>query len=151
MPNFSLPSALFVATGSRKTGPTPQMMRPDLAGEKNAVATTSPSPLMRVPSGAGCDVSGMMTRRITFVLGLTREGHHRLNVEQRGGGVAVAEAEVPVALQRHADQAGHRVLRLLRQFIGALRRGRGRQHQLYRERTGQAERTKFPGPNPQLS
>ena len=84
---------------------------------------------MRVPSGPGWDVSGMITRRITLVLALIAERHDRLDVEQRAGGVAVAEAEVPVALQRHADQAGHRILRLLGQFVGVLRRGRRRQHE----------------------
>lgn len=31
-------------------------------------------PLMRVPSGAGCEVSGMMTRRMTLVERLTGNG-----------------------------------------------------------------------------
>ena len=49
-------AAMKKAAGRRNTGPTPQITRPDSAGEKNAVATMSPSPLMRTPSGPGCDV-----------------------------------------------------------------------------------------------
>ena len=74
IPNFSDPSEEFVAAGSRKTGPAPQMMRPDFEGEKKAVATMSPRPLIRRSAGPGCDVSGMMTRRMTFVLGLIPNG-----------------------------------------------------------------------------
>ena len=49
-----------------------------------------------------------------------REGHHRLNVEERGGRVAIAEAEIPIPLQRDADEAGHRVLRPSRGEQGSL-------------------------------
>jgi hypothetical protein len=41
--------------------------------------------------------------------------------------VAVAEAEVPVPLQRHADQAGDRVLLLLGQVGRLIGRNLGRQ------------------------
>ena len=73
MPNFSEPSALFVAAGIRNTGPAPQMIRPDLTARK-AVITMSPIPLMRTSVDPGCDVSGMMTRRMTFVLLLIPNG-----------------------------------------------------------------------------
>ena len=59
------------------------MRDPVCAGEKYAVATMSLNPLIRAPSGPDCDVSRMMTRRMTLVLPLIAEGHHRLNVEQR--------------------------------------------------------------------
>jgi hypothetical protein len=50
------------------------MSRPGFDGEKNALATTSPMPFIRVPSAAGCDVSGMITRRMTLVERLTGNG-----------------------------------------------------------------------------
>ncbi|MCK7522767.1 MAG: hypothetical protein MZV64_36330 [Ignavibacteriales bacterium] len=52
------------------------------------------------------------------------ERHDRLEVEERAGGLAVADAHVPVCLEWHADEARHRVLRLLRQLSG-LGTGRG--------------------------
>ena len=67
---------VFVAAGSNSTGPTPQMRRPAFEGEKNAVATMSPNPLMRelAEPAPGCDVSGMMTRKTMFVDGLIANG-----------------------------------------------------------------------------
>ena len=50
------------------------MIRPDFAGEKKAVATTSPRPFTRTPSAPGCEVSGMMTRRMMLVLGVMPNG-----------------------------------------------------------------------------
>ena len=60
------------------------------------------------------------------------KGRDRLDVERRAGRLAIADAEIPVALKGHADQAGDGILRLLRQLLGALREGcrrRKRQHQ----------------------
>src|SRR5512136_1844934 len=75
-PNFSVPSAPWVAVGSSMTGPTPQMRRPDLDGEKKVLKTMSPTPLIRLPSAPddGLDIRGMMIRRTTFVLLLIGNG-----------------------------------------------------------------------------
>jgi hypothetical protein len=74
IPNFSVPIAVFVAVGRRTSGPTLQIIRPDFDGEKSALSTKSPNPFSRVSSGPGCDMTGMITRRITLVLELTANG-----------------------------------------------------------------------------
>src|SRR5580765_638199 len=72
--NFSLPTRALVAVGSNTAGPAPQIILPDFAGEKKAVARVSPIPLFRCSVAVGWDVNGIMTRRTTFVLGLAANG-----------------------------------------------------------------------------
>ena len=50
------------------------MSLPDAAGEKKAEVRTSLIPFNRVPSGPGCDVIGMITRRMRLVLLLIPNG-----------------------------------------------------------------------------
>ena len=79
----------------------------------------SPSPLIRVSPESGLRRQRHDDAQDDIRALADPERHDRLNVEQRAGGVPLAQAEVPVALERNADQACHRVLRLFRQFVGA--------------------------------
>ena len=63
------------AAGSRNTGPTPQMMRPGLRGrEERGRDDVAEAVDARRRRAVGCDVSGMMTRRMMFVLLLMPNG-----------------------------------------------------------------------------
>ena len=109
----------------------------------------SPSPLCATPSGARLRRQRHDDAQDDVRARADPERHDRLDVEQRAGGVAVADAEVPVALKRHADQARDRVLRLLsrvswgqpgRPGRGCLSGGRDRQRQHHRQ---DAQRTRL--------
>ena len=98
----------------------------------------SPRPKSEVSPFAsdGWWMIGMMVRVIRFQSVAELERDHGLEVEDVLGPLARADVEVDVVLERHADQVGDRVLRLLRQpfraaagLLGAGVTGRERQGQ----------------------
>ena len=59
--------------GSCSTGPAPQIRPLGSAGDRKAVKTMSPMPLVRSSPGniAGCEITGRMVRVMMFQSGLT--------------------------------------------------------------------------------
>jgi hypothetical protein len=70
--NFPLPSLQSVAVGRVNVGPTPQMIAPDFAGERNSDGLMSPSPqalpemLFGPGNSDGWLMTGTMVRVIRF-------------------------------------------------------------------------------------
>jgi len=68
MPQFLLPSSAVLLVGSWKTGPTPQIQCPGFAGDRNAVNTVSPMPLVAGSVGLsdGFQITGTIVRVMMF-------------------------------------------------------------------------------------
>lgn len=75
-PQFWLPSFGLLCVGNCITGPPPQMIFPGLAGERKAVNTVSPTPLVRSSPGEseGIEMTGTMVRVMMFQSSLTETG-----------------------------------------------------------------------------
>ena len=90
--------------------------------DKDASSSCRPCPVRRwLPLSVGCEPQGMMTRRMTFQSFVRPKGATGWMLSVRAGRLAIADAEIPVALKGNADQAGDGILRLLRQLVGTLR------------------------------
>lgn len=114
-PHLSALSPSF-PTGSMMAGPTPQITLPDWAGDRKAVKTMSPRPVV-LPLGevkSGWVIMGAIVRVMRFQLALKPDRDHGLDIEDVLRATVRTHAETGVVLERHADQVGDRVLRLLR-------------------------------------
>src|SRR5436190_22795440 len=67
-PQFLLPNSALLFVGSCRTGPTPHIQCPGLAGDRNAVKTTSPIPfLLSIPFPSdGFHITGRIVRVMMF-------------------------------------------------------------------------------------
>jgi hypothetical protein len=117
MLHWLLPSSESVAVGRVNVGPTP----PDeLAGlrrrqEERGVEVPQPEGALPLEQRRLVDDGHDGPGDEIPVLGQL-ERDHRLHVEDVDRRVLRAGTEVEVVLKRHADEVGHRVLRLLRQL-----------------------------------
>src|SRR5512137_509584 len=74
--DLDVPTILLVAVGNWKTGPTPQITFPGLAGEKKSVSWTLPMPPTGETSlkGFGCEITGTMVRVMRFQFSFSENG-----------------------------------------------------------------------------
>ena len=138
MLNREEPSALAVAVGKSKVGPTPQISPLALAGEKKKLWLISPRPKWEVLNSPNRPISRLSDGRAWLIDQrgngaaddvpiAKRNGNYRLDVEHVSSGVMVGtDLTIDVVLKRQADHRSDRVLRglgkVLRRLLGKGRR-----------------------------